>query len=203
MYTKGALDVILARTSTLSEDEKEQIRQTNTALSKQGLRVLAFARKILPAQKDLTLDDEQDLEYLGLVAEMDPPRPESAQAVKDCKTAGIKAIMITGDHKVTASAIAKRIGIMEEGDIAVTGTELDAMSDDQLQEKLPHISVYARVSPDNKIRIVNAWQSRAHIVAMTGDGVNDAPALRSADVGVAMGITELLVFYLYLVHLMF
>ncbi len=189
MYTKGALDVILARTSTLSEDEKEQIRQTNTALSKQGLRVLAFARKILPAQKDLTLDDEQDLEYLGLVAEMDPPRPESAQAVKDCKTAGIKAIMITGDHKVTASAIAKRIGIMEEGDIAVTGTELDAMSDDQLQEKLPHISVYARVSPDNKIRIVNAWQSRAHIVAMTGDGVNDAPALRSADVGVAMGIT--------------
>ncbi len=189
MYTKGALDVILDRTSNLSEEEKEEIRKTNTDLSRQGLRVLAFARKIFPSEKSLTLEDETDLEFLGLAAEMDPPRPESAQAVADCKAAGIKAIMITGDHKITASAIAKRIGIMEDGDIAVTGPELDAMTDEELQEKLAHISVYARVSPDNKIRIVNAWQSRAHIVAMTGDGVNDAPALRSADVGVAMGIT--------------
>ena len=123
------------------------------------------------------------------MAEMDPPREESAQAVADCKEAGIKAIMITGDHKITASAIARRIGIMGEDDIAVTGTELDAMSDEELIEKLPHISVYARVSPDNKIRIVQAWQDQGHIVAMTGDGVNDAPALKSADVGVAMGIT--------------
>lgn len=189
MYTKGALDVILGRTANLSEEEKEEIRQTNTDFSEQGLRVLAFARKILPEEKTLTLEDENALEFLGLAAEMDPPRPESAQAVKDCKAAGIKAIMITGDHKITASAIAKRIGIMEDGDIAVTGPELDAMTEEELKEKLPHISVYARVSPDNKIRIVNAWQSRAHIVAMTGDGVNDAPALRSADVGVAMGIT--------------
>ena len=189
MYTKGALDVILGRTANLSEAEKEEIRNTNLELSQQGLRVLAFARRVFDAEKALTFDDENQLEYLGLMAEMDPPREESAQAVADCREAGIKAIMITGDHKITASAIAKRIGIMGEDDIAVTGTELDAMSDEELNEKLPHISVYARVSPDNKIRIVQAWQDQAHIVAMTGDGVNDAPALKSADVGVAMGIT--------------
>ncbi len=189
MYTKGALDVILQRTANLSESEKEEIRRTNLELSAQGLRVLAFARRCFDTQKELTFEDEDQLEYLGLMAEMDPPREESAQAVADCKAAGIKAIMITGDHKITASAIAKRIGIMEEGDIAVTGTELDAMSDEELKEKIAHISVYARVSPDNKIRIVQAWQDLGHIVAMTGDGVNDAPALKSADVGVAMGIT--------------
>lgn len=188
-YTKGALDVILSRTNNLTDGEKEAIRQKNFDLSDQGLRVLAFARKILPAERPLTFDDEKDLEYLGMIAEMDPPREESAQAVADCRDAGIKAVMITGDHKVTASAIARRIGIMEEGDLAVTGTELDAMSDAELAEKLPHISVYARVSPDNKIRIVDAWQARGSIVAMTGDGVNDAPALKQADVGVAMGIT--------------
>lgn len=188
-YTKGALDVILSRTKDLTDDEKEKIRQTNFHLSNQGLRVLAFARKTLPAEKELTFDDENDLEYLGLIAEMDPPREESAQAVADCMSAGIKAVMITGDHKITASAIAKRIGIMKEDDLAVTGTELDAMDDTELEKKLPHISVYARVSPDNKIRIVNAWQARGSIVAMTGDGVNDAPALKQADVGVAMGIT--------------
>ena len=188
-YTKGALDVILSRVKGLSDGEKEKIRQTNFDLSNQGLRVLAFAKKILPAEKTLTFDDENDLEYLGLMAEMDPPREESAQAVADCRDAGIKAVMITGDHKITASAIARRIGIMEEDDLAVTGTELDAMDDAELAEKLPHISVYARVSPDNKIRIVNAWQARGSIVAMTGDGVNDAPALKQADVGVAMGVT--------------
>lgn len=189
MYTKGALDVILDRTDNLTEEQKEQIRKTNFDLSDQGLRVLAFARRKMESGRPLTMDDENQLEYLGLIAEMDPPREESAQAVKDCIEAGIKPIMITGDHKITASAIARRIGILREDDIAVTGTELDAMSDEELIEKLPHISVYARVSPDNKIRIVQAWQDQGHIVAMTGDGVNDAPALKSADVGVAMGIT--------------
>lgn len=189
MYTKGALDVILDRTTNLSDEEKAQIRQTNFELSDQGLRVLAFARKVIDTERVLDFADENDLEYLGLMAEMDPPREESAQAVSDCVAAGIKPIMITGDHKVTASAIARRIGILKEGDIAVTGTELDAMDDRELIEKLPYISVYARVSPDNKIRIVQAWQDQGHIVAMTGDGVNDAPALKSADVGVAMGIT--------------
>ena len=189
IYTKGALDVILNRTVNLSEADKEEIRQTNFELSNQGLRVLAFARRFVEGVRELDFDDEHDLEYIGLMAEMDPPRVESAQAVADCIAAGIKPIMITGDHKITASAIAKRIGILQEGDMAVTGPELDAMSDEELNEKLPHISVYARVSPDNKIRIVQAWQDQAHIVAMTGDGVNDAPALKSADVGVAMGIT--------------
>ena len=189
MYTKGALDVILDRTTILTNEEKQDIREANFSLSDQGLRVLAFARKVIGENRQLTFEDENDLEYIGMMAMMDPPRPESAQAVADCISAGIKPIMITGDHKVTASAIARRIGILQAEDIAVTGTELDAMSDDELREKLPHISVYARVSPDNKIRIVQAWQDLGHIVAMTGDGVNDAPALKSADVGVAMGIT--------------
>ena len=189
IYTKGAPDMLLGRISGLSEKEKEDISVLNSEYSKQGLRVLAFARKIIDSEKELTLEDEHDLEFLGLMAEMDPPREESAQAVADCINAGIKPIMITGDHKITASAIAERIGILQEGDIAVTGLELDAMSDEELYEKLPHISVYARVSPDNKIRIVQAWQEMGHIVSMTGDGVNDAPALKNADVGIAMGIT--------------
>ena len=154
MYTKGALDVILDRVSGLSEERKEEIRQYNFDLSDQGLRVLAFARRIFDEPRDLDFDDEKDFQFLGLIAEMDPPRPESAQAVADCIAAGIKPIMITGDHKITASAIARRIGILQDGDIAVTGTELDDMDDATLREKLPHISVYARVSPDNKIRIV-------------------------------------------------
>ena len=189
MYTKGALDVILDRAIDLTEQEKQEIREANFSLSDQGLRVLAFARRTIGQQRELTFDDENQLEYLGMMAMMDPPRAESAQAVADCISAGIKPIMITGDHKITASAIARRIGILQPEDIAVTGTELDAMSDEELKEKLPHISVYARVSPDNKIRIVQTWQDLGHIVAMTGDGVNDAPALKSADVGVAMGIT--------------
>ena len=189
MFTKGALDVILSRSANLTEAEKDEIIEENFRLSNEGLRVLAFAQRVYKEPKDLTSDDEYHLEYIGLMAEMDPPRPESKQAVSDCIAAGIKPIMITGDHKITASAIARRIGIMQEGDLAVTGPELDRMSEEELTEKLPHISVYARVSPDNKIRIVNAWQDRANIVAMTGDGVNDGPALKSADVGVAMGIT--------------
>lgn len=189
MYTKGAIDVILSRASNLSEGGKEAISGENYRLSNEGLRVLGFAKREFDDIRNLTLDDEYELSYLGLMAEMDPPREESAQAVKDCMEAGIKPIMITGDHKVTASAIARRIGIMQEGDMACTGPEIDEMSDEELNSKLEHISVYARVSPDNKIRIVKAWQNRAHIVAMTGDGVNDGPALKSADVGVAMGIT--------------
>ena len=189
MYTKGAIDVILSRTSNLSETDKQAVAEENFRLSNEGLRVLGFAKREFADLRTLTLDDETELEYLGLMAEMDPPREESAQAVNDCINAGIKPIMITGDHKVTASAIARRIGIMKEGDLACTGPELDEMSEEELHEKLEHISVYARVSPDNKIRIVKAWQDRAHVVAMTGDGVNDGPALKSADVGVAMGIT--------------
>lgn len=189
MYTKGALDVILERTSNLSEERKAEIRCQNFDMSNQGLRVLAFTRKIFDSEKELDFSDEKDFEFLGMMAEMDPPREESAQAVADCLQAGIKPIMITGDHKVTATAIARRIGIFQDGDMALTGTELDELSDEELKEKLPKISVYARVSPDNKIRIVQAWQDLGNIVAMTGDGVNDAPALKSADVGVAMGIT--------------
>lgn len=189
MYTKGALDVILSRTNNLSKEDKEAIRDENFRLSNDGLRVLAFAQKIYDKESILSTEDEFELSYIGLMAEMDPPREESAQAVSDCIAAGIKPVMITGDHKITASAIAKRIGIMKEDDFAITGPELDNMSQDELNERLEHISVYARVSPENKIRIVNAWQEKGHIVSMTGDGVNDGPALKSADVGVAMGIT--------------
>lgn len=194
LFTKGALDVLLSRTINLSEDERKAIEALNQKWSSQGLRVLAFAKNrieglVKSTEAVLDLSYENDLEFLGLMAEMDPPREESFEAVAECRRAGIKPIMITGDHKITASAIAKRIGIMEDGDIAVTGPELDEMSQDELMGKLEKISLYARVSPSNKIRIVKAWQSLGHIVAMTGDGVNDAPALKSADVGVAMGIT--------------
>ena len=189
MYTKGAIDVILSRAANLSDAEKEEIAKENFDLSNSGLRVLGFAMKRFDHEVELSFDDEYDLEYIGLMAEMDPPRKESAQAVADCRAAGIKPVMITGDHKVTASAIARRIGIMEEGDLAYTGPEIDKMSDEELDQKLENISVYARVSPDNKIRIVKAWQKKNEIAAMTGDGVNDGPALKNADVGVAMGIT--------------
>lgn len=199
MFTKGAPDVLIERcryfldangqVALLSEEEKEKIKQKNFDYSSGGLRVLAFAMKTYDALKELDFDDEKDLVFIGLEAEMDPPRVESAPAVEDCIKAGIKPIMITGDHKVTASAIAKKIGILQDGDKAITGPELDEMDDETLAKELPHISVYARVSPDNKIRIVNAWQELGHIVAMTGDGVNDAPALKQADIGIAMGIT--------------
>lgn len=198
LYTKGAFDVLLDRMThiktsngvkEITAEDKQKIINTNKSLSENGLRLLAFAYKELPEIKDLTLDDEYDYTFLGLISMIDPPREESAEAVKDCITAGIKPIMITGDHKITASAIAKQIGILQEGDLAVEGLELDKMSDEELSEKLSHISVYARVSPEHKIRIVNAWQEKGNIVAMTGDGVNDAPALKQADVGIAMGIT--------------
>ena len=197
MYTKGALDVLLDRTThirtsegvkEITQADKDRILNTNQYLSENGLRVLSFAYKELDSEKELSLDDENNYTFLGLISMIDPPRVESAEAVKDCIMAGIKPIMITGDHKITASAIAKQIGILQEGDMAVTGLELDKMSDEELNKKLSHISVYARVSPENKIRIVDAWQNKGKIVAMTGDGVNDAPALKQADIGIAMGI---------------
>ena len=196
ILTKGAPDVLLQRCSsyrdeqgihTLSDAVREEIKDRNQNFSENGLRVLAFAYK--ESEESLTLESEKELIFLGLVAMADPPRPESVEAVKNAKKAGIRPMMITGDHKITAVAIAKEIGIFEENDLALTGQELDALSDEELLEKISDVSVYARVSPENKIRIVTAWQKRGNIVAMTGDGVNDAPALKKADIGVAMGIT--------------
>lgn len=200
LMTKGALDVLLDRTSRIrtsegirpiTEEDKEQILATNMEFSENGLRVLAFGYKEVEAEAagHLELADENDYIFIGLISMMDPPREESKAAVADAKRAGIKPIMITGDHKITATAIAKQIGIFEDGDLSVTGTELDGMSEEELAQKIDRISVYARVSPENKIQIVNAWQKKGNIVAMTGDGVNDAPALKKADIGVAMGIT--------------
>ena len=198
ILTKGALDVLLDRTNRIhtnegirdiTQEDKDQILEKNMQFSKDGLRVLAFAYKESDEIKALEPEDENDYIFIGLISMMDPPREESKDAVTDAKKAGIKPIMITGDHKITATAIAKQIGIFEEGDMALTGVELDGMSEEELAEKIEKISVYARVSPENKIQIVNAWQKKGNIVAMTGDGVNDAPALKKADIGVAMGIT--------------
>ena len=198
VLTKGALDVLLDRIVNIytkdgirpiTEADKEEIVAQNQKFSENGLRVLAFAHKESDETETLSLDNETGFTFTGLVAMIDPPREETIQAVADAIGAGIKPVMITGDHKVTATAIAKQIGIFKDGDMALTGQELDAMSDEELAEKLEHISVYARVSPENKIRIVDAWQKKGHIAAMTGDGVNDAPALKKADIGVAMGIT--------------
>ena len=166
-----------------------EIQKQNLIFSQKGLRVLAFAYRECQKDETLTVEGERDYIFVGLAAMMDPPREESGQAVEDAKGAGIRTIMITGDHKVTATAIAKQIGIYREGDIALTGQELDSMEEKELEQKLSQISVYARVSPENKIRIVSSWQKRGNLVAMTGDGVNDAPALKKADIGVAMGIT--------------
>ena len=196
VLTKGALDVLLDRTTRIrkgdqvcpiTEADREEILKKNLEFSENGLRVLSFGYKEVDKDEHLNLDNEKDFIFLGLVAMVDPPREESKDAVKDAKRAGIRPVMITGDHKITATAIAKQIGIFEEGDMAVTGVELDAMSDAELDSKIEKISVYARVSPENKIRIVEAWQRKGNIVSMTGDGVNDAPALKKADIGVAMG----------------
>ena len=198
MFTKGALDVILDRVKfimtsdgvrELTENDKNEILDVNRRLSESGLRVLCFAYKELNEIKELNLNDEYNYIFIGLISMIDPPREESKQAVADCIMAGIKPIMITGDHKITASAIAKEIGILREGDKAIEGLEIDKMSDEELKENIEHISVYARVSPEHKIRIVRAWQEKGQIVSMTGDGVNDAPALKQADIGIAMGIT--------------
>lgn len=196
IFVKGAIDILLKRcinirfgdkVRPLTEQDRKNILAQNNHFSENGLRVLAFAYK--ESDEELSADTEKDLTFIGLVSEMDPPREESVAAVARAKEAGIRTVMITGDHKVTAVAIAKKIGIFNDGDIALTGLELDALSDEELDQEIEKVAVYARVSPENKIRIVNAWQRKDHIVSMTGDGVNDAPALKKADVGVAMGIT--------------
>ncbi len=198
LFTKGAMDVLLSRSQwlltsagkvELTPERKEEIARVNMELSTEGLRVLAFAYRELDSVRPLTLEDENDFTFIGLISMIDPPRPEAIQAVDDAKQGGIRTIMITGDHKVTATAIARQLGIFCDGDEALAGVELDNMTDAELDQRLEKISVYARVSPEHKIRIVNAWQRKGNIVSMTGDGVNDAPALKKADIGVAMGIT--------------
>lgn len=199
MLVKGATDVMVSRitkiqtkegfVTDITAEEKQKIQLQNQRFSENGLRVLAFAYKEIGKRDKIGLADEMDLIFLGLIAMMDPPREESKAAVEECIKAGIKPIMITGDHKVTAAAIAKRIGILTEMSEACEGAVIDNMSDEELQSFVEGISVYARVSPEHKIRIVRAWQEKGNIVAMTGDGVNDAPALKQADIGVAMGIT--------------
>lgn len=197
VFTKGAMDVLLERSThietaegirPLTQTDKDIYNQMNFELANQGLRVLAFAWKEV-MEDTLTFAHEDELILFGLVAMMDPPRVESKNAVEKCLEAGIKPIMITGDHKITASAIARQIGILQEGDEALEGSDIEHLTEKELVELVPKVSVYARVSPEHKIRIVNAWQSLGHIVAMTGDGVNDAPALKQADIGIAMGIT--------------
>lgn len=198
IVVKGAVDVLLERIShiqdgdtvrEITEEDRVRIDVQNRHFSENGLRVLAFAFKTLEQERGLTLNDENNLTFLGLISMMDPPRAESKEAVAECMKAGIKPIMITGDHKVTAAAIAKRIGILKNMSEACEGAVIENMTDEELRKFVPNISVYARVSPEHKIRIVRAWQERGNIVAMTGDGVNDAPALKQADIGVAMGIT--------------
>ncbi|MEY8507691.1 cation-translocating P-type ATPase [Lachnospiraceae bacterium 42-17] len=198
MVVKGAVDVLLRRVSyirigdsvrEIGREDTKKIERQNMEFSEGGLRVLAFAYKEFKAEKELELSDEEGLVFLGLISMMDPPREEAATAVRDCIRAGIRPIMITGDHKVTAAAIAKRIGILKESHEACEGAVIENMTEEELKEFVPKISVYARVSPEHKIRIVRAWQDRGNIVAMTGDGVNDAPALKQADIGAAMGIT--------------
>lgn len=185
---KGAFDMMAARCVS---GDLEAAKEKNDEMSRGALRVLAVGYKILEeAPEDPTSEElENGLTLLGLVGMIDPPRPEAKAAVATCRQAGIKPVMITGDHVVTASAIAKELGILEDGDKAITGAQLDAMTEEQLDQEVEHISVYARVSPENKIRIVKAWQRKGQVVSMTGDGVNDAPALKAADIGCAMGIT--------------
>ena len=198
LFTKGALDALINKVNylttsdgvrRLSDEERKKIILVNKQLSEQGLRILAFAYKELQDREEITKEDENDYVFTGLISMIDPPRLESKDAVYKCIMAGIKPVMITGDNKVTAVAIAKEIGIMSKGDIAIEGLEIDKLNDEQLKDKVKNIAVYARVSPEHKIRIVRAWQALGEIVAMTGDGVNDAPALKQADIGVAMGIT--------------
>lgn len=198
LFTKGAMDVILDRTGELMTKNgaipmtpawRQRLQEQNRAWSEKGLRVLAVAYRPLEEMECCSPEAENGYVFLGMAAMMDPPRIESRPAVLSARRAGIRPVMITGDHKITAMAIAGKIGIMEEEDLALTGLELDAMKEEELDEKLENISVYARVSPEHKIRIVDAWQRKGCIVAMTGDGVNDAPALKKADIGVAMGIT--------------
>lgn len=199
VYTKGGVDELLKRCKTYLENEEikqdldnysEVISKNNEKMAKEALRVLACAYKEIdhkPTKTELE-NIEEDLTFIGMVGMIDPPREEAKKAVEKCKTAGIKTVMITGDHKITATAIAKKLGILEDEDEALTGLELEKMSDEDLQKNVRHYSVYARVSPEHKVRIVKAWQKNGEIVAMTGDGVNDSPALKTADIGCAMGV---------------
>lgn len=198
MITKGALDVLLSRVVKIetsggrrefTNEDRKKIEKINREFSMSGLRVLAFAYRELDELDNLSIEEERKLTFVGLIAMMDPPRVESTEAVANCISAGIKPVMITGDHKITASAIAKQIGILKDESEAMEGYELEKITDEELKQRVEKISVYARVSPEHKIRIVRAWQERGNIVAMTGDGVNDAPALKQADIGIAMGIT--------------
>lgn len=198
MFTKGALDSILPKTKKIlvngevrdiTSDDIKNIEKVNMEFAQTGLRVLTFAYQILESEKEITREDEDNFIFIGLTAMIDPPREESKEAVAKCLTAGIKPVMITGDHKITATAIAKEIGIYKDGDNVMEGVDVEKLSDDELLEKVASTSVYARVSPEHKIRIVTAWQRLGKICAMTGDGVNDAPALKRADIGIAMGIT--------------
>lgn len=188
VIVKGAFDVLVDR---CIQGDKEKAKDINYVMSNNALRVIAVAYKFIDnVPKDIKPEElEKDLIFMGLVGMIDPPRPEAKQAVAVCRKAGIKPVMITGDHVITASAIAKELGILREGDEAITGVELDAMTDSEFDKRVRNISVYARVSPENKIRIVRAWQRQGEVVSMTGDGVNDAPALKAADIGCAMGIT--------------
>ena len=198
MIVKGAVDRLLDLTDQIwtengireiTKEDKEKIQSQNQEFSMEGLRVLAFTFREIPEEHLLTAEDEDHLVFLGMIAMMDPPREESKAAVEESIKAGIRPVMITGDHKITAAAIAKRIGILKDLSEACEGVEIENMSDEELRGFVPKISVYARVSPEHKIRIVRAWQERGNIVSMTGDGVNDAPALKQADIGVAMGVT--------------
>jgi Ca2+-transporting ATPase len=196
LITKGAIDVILSKATKISqnssirsitEEDKKNILNINQNYSQSGLRVLGLASKIINSSNALTFSEENELVFIGLIAMEDPPRLESKQAVYECRVAGIKPVMITGDHKITAIAIARQIGILKDDSEAVEGVDLDLVSDDDLKILVTKLSVYARVSPAHKIRIVKAWQQLGFLVAMTGDGVNDAPALKQADIGIAMG----------------
>lgn len=197
MYTKGAPDVILSRCTKINingeiqpitEEHINRIKEINDKFANNALRVLGFAHKVVTEGVDI-IQEEKDLVFLGLTGMMDPPREEAREAVKLCKRAGIRVVMITGDHKTTASAIAKDIGIIDEQSEAMSGTEINGYTDVEFKEKVKHVSVFARVSPEHKVKIVKAIKSNGDIAAMTGDGVNDAPALKQADIGVAMGIT--------------
>ena len=199
IFTKGAFDSLVTRfkyyldengnVQNVNEEFIKKIEKVNNELAEEGLRVLTFAYKYIDGEKELSNEDENDYIFHALVGMIDPPREESKLAVQECIRGGIKPVMITGDHKITARTIAKNIGIFKDGDIALEGVELEKMTDEELEKNVEHISVYARVSPEHKIRIVNAWQKIGKIVAMTGDGVNYAPALKKANIGIAMGIT--------------
>ena len=199
VYTKGGVDELLKCCNTYQEngevksdleDYKSLILSTNKNMAEKALRVLAFGYKII--NHSLTKDDIENLEsgltFVGMCGMIDPPREEVKEAAQKCVSAGIKTVMITGDHKITATAIAKDLGILQNEKEAITGSDLEKMSDEELKQKVRNISVYARVSPEHKVRIVKAWQANGEVVAMTGDGVNDAPALKNADIGCAMGI---------------